>query len=85
MNRHFLEIPLHSQRGIPEESLVAGGVCIIDEVVAELPFSTYAEVLSEVIPQLRLREDDQTSMTIGFLTTPEIDKACKAQFVIEEV
>ena len=83
MNRHFLEIPLNSQRGIPEEGLVAGGV--IDEVVAELPFSTYAEVLCEVIPQLRLREDDQTSMTIGFLTTPEIDEACKAQFVIEEV
>ena len=48
------EIPLHSQRGIPEESLVAGGVCIINEVVAELPLSTYAEVLGEVIPQLRL-------------------------------
>ena len=54
MNRHFLEIPLHSQRGIPEESLVAGGVGVIDEVVAKLPFSTYAEVLCEVIPQLRL-------------------------------
>ena len=81
----MLEIPLHSQRGIPEESLVAGGVCIINEVVAELPLSTYAEVLSEIIPQLRLREDDETSMTIGFLATPEIDKASKAQFVIEEV
>ena len=79
------EIPLHSQRGIPEEGLVAGGVCIINEVVAELPLSTYAEVLSEIIPQLRLREDDQTTMTIDFLATPEIDKASKAQFVIEEV
>ena len=85
MNRHSLEIPLHSQRGIPEEGLVAGGVGVIDEVVAELPLSTYAEVLCEVIPQLRLREDDQTTMTIGFLATPEIDKASKAQFVIEEV
>ena len=54
ISKDDLEIPLNSQRGIPEEGLVAGGVCIIDEVVAELPFSTYAEVLSEVIPQLRL-------------------------------
>ena len=45
-----LEIPLNSQRRIPEEGLVAGGVGVIDEVVAELPLSTYAEVLGEVIP-----------------------------------
>lgn len=49
---HQSEVPLHSQRGIPEECLGAGGVGIVDEIVGELPLGTDAEMLGEVIPKL---------------------------------
>jgi len=81
----FLEIPLQSQGGVEEEGLVAGGVNIINEVVRNLPLGTYGQVRGDVVPQLGLSEDNEASVTIGLLATPEVDEACKAQLVVEEV
>jgi hypothetical protein len=81
----YLEIPLHSKCRIPEERLGALRVTIIHEIIRELPFSTYAEMLCEVIPQLWLGKDDQTTMIICLLTTPEVNETGKTQFVIAEI
>lgn len=80
-----LEIPLHTNRGIPEESLRTLGVCVINEVVRELPLRAYAEMFVEVIPQLGLGENDQAAMIVGFLATPEIDEAREPEFIVQEV
>ena len=67
-----LEIPLDTNRGIDKEGLFTLRIGIVYEIIGELPLSTDTEVLSEVIPQLRIREDDQAAMAVGLLPTPEV-------------
>ena len=80
---HQSEVPLHGQCGIDKERLVVIGV--VDEIVGELPLGTDAEMLGEVIPKLGFGEDYQTTMSIGFLTTPEVDETSKTQLIVAEV
>ena len=68
------EVPLNSQCRIPEERFGALRIGVIDEVVRDLPLRTYAEMLCEVIPELRFGKNDQTSVVVGFLATPEINE-----------
>ena len=42
-------------------------------------------MLSEIIPQLGLREDDQTAVTVSFLATPEINETREGELPVEEV
>ena len=48
----FLEVPLNSKCWIYEEALII--VSIIDEVVAYLNLATYAEMIGNIVPELRL-------------------------------
>ena len=74
MGRPFdLEVPLYAECGIDEEGLVVDGV--INEVVADLHLAAKADMVGEVVPQLRLGEDDELAVTIGLLSAPEIDEA----------
>ena len=66
------EIPLQCEGGIHEEGFVVDR--IINEVITDFHLGAYAEVIGHVIPQLRLGENDELAVTIGLLTTPEIDK-----------
>ena len=45
-------------------------------------YTTDAEMLSGIKPELRLGEDDQFAMSIGFLLSPEIDEARESAFLI---
>ena len=77
------EIPLHTEGGVDEESLIVEGV--INEIVADFNFGAYTEVVGDIIPQLRLGEDDELAVTIGLLSTPEIDEARERHFAVEEM
>ena len=68
----MLEIPFKGEGGIDKEGLIIVGV--VDEVVANLYLTTKAQMFVEVIPELRLGEDDELSMAISILTTPEINE-----------
>ena len=72
-----LEIPLKRYGRIDEERLVV--VSVVDEVVAELNLATEADVLSDIIPELRFGEDDEHTVALmtwaPVLTSPEIDEA----------
>ena len=82
---HLLKNPLQGNGGIPEEGLRTGGVAVIDEVVGELPLRTHAQMLVEVIPQLRLAKDDQTAMAVGLLATPEVDEAREGELLARKL
>ena len=69
----MLEIPFKGEGGIDKEVLIIVG--IVDEVVADLYLTTTAQMLVTVIPELRLGENDELSMAISILTTPEINEA----------
>lgn len=69
----MLEIPFKGEGGIDKESLIIVGV--VDEVVADLYLTTKAQMFVEVIPELGLGEDDELTMAISILTTPEINEA----------
>jgi hypothetical protein len=75
-----LEIPLNSDGRIHKERLVAVGV--VDEVIADFHLATDAEVFRGIEPDLRLREDNQFTVTVGLLLTPEIDKAREGTLLI---
>ena len=79
----FLEVPLNRKCWVNEELLIVVG--IIDEVVTNLHLCTNAEMLGSIIPELRLRKNNQLSMTICLLTTPEINKARESAFSISKV
>ena len=69
----MLEIPFKGEGGIDKEGLIIVG--IVDEVVADLYLTTKAQMLVTVIPELGLGEDDELTMAISILTTPEINEA----------
>ena len=79
----WLEIPLGTQRRINEERLVVVGV--VDEVVANLNLCTEAEMRRHIVPQLRLGEHHELSVTVGFLSAPEVDEAGECDGSIGEV
>ena len=79
------ERPLGGEGGIEEEGAGAGGVGVIDEVVAQLPLGAEAEVAVEVVPQLGLGEDDQAAVAVGFLAAPEVDEACEGQLLAAQL
>ena len=61
----------------------------MSEVVADLHLTTYREVIGEIIPELRLGEDDEHAMTFltgtPVLATPEVDEAIETAFVMGKV
>ena len=72
--------PLQCQSWIDEERLAVIGV--VDEVVADFHLGANAQICVlqspetvEVVPELRLSEKHQLSVTTGILATPEIDEA----------
>ena len=83
----MLEIPLKRYGRIDEERLVV--ISVVDEVVAELYLATEADVLSDIIPELRFGEDDEHAVTLmtwaPVLTAPEIDEAREGTLVMGEV
>ena len=48
----YLEVPLNCESWVNEECLII--VSVVDEVVAKLNLGTNAEVVGDVIPELRL-------------------------------
>ena len=83
--RDYLEVPLDGKGRIDEEGLVALRIGIVNKVIGEFPLSTDAKVLSEIVPQLGLREDDQTAVTVSLLTTPEVNETRESELPVEEV
>jgi hypothetical protein len=79
----YLEVPLNCESWVNEERLVI--VSVVDEVVAKLNLGTNAEVVGDVIPELRLREEYQLTMTISILTTPQIKETREGALVVSEV
>ena len=83
----MLEIPLKRYGRIDEERLVV--VSVVDEVVAEFNLATEADVLSDIIPELRFCEDDEHAVALmtwaPVLTAPEIDEAREGTLVMGEV
>ena len=83
----MLEIPLKRYGRIDEERLVV--ISVVNEVVAELNLATEADVLSDIIPELRFCEDDEHAVAfmtwVPVLTSPEIDEAREGALVMGEV
>jgi hypothetical protein len=48
----YLEVPLNCESWVDEECLII--VSVVDEVVAKLSLCSNAEVVGDVIPELRL-------------------------------
>ena len=57
-----LEVPLQGDGRIDEERLVVVGV--VDEVVADLHLGAEREVVGNIIPELRLGEDDKHTVAL---------------------
>ena len=79
----LLEIPLHGDGRIDEEGLVVVGV--IDKVVAELHLAADAEMIGKIIPELGLGENDELSVAVGLLDTPEIDEAREGTLLVGKI
>ena len=79
----ILEVPLNCQGWVNEELFIVIGV--INEVVANLNLGTYTEMLGGIVPQLRLGKENQLTVTISLLSTPEINKTREGTLLIGKV
>ena len=79
-----LEVPLQGDSRIYEERLVVVGV--VDEVVADLHLGAEREVVGNIIPELRLGEDDKHTVALmartPVHTAPEFDEAREGTLLV---
>ena len=84
-----LEVPFNGKRRIDEESLVV--IVVYNKVVADFNFGTNRQVFVEVIPQLRLSQQYQHTVSLLFtivgtlLATPQIDESREGHLAVQEV
>ena len=77
-----LKVPFDGERRVEEEGFVVKSV--INEVAADLPFRTNAEMTGGMIPELGLGKHDELSVPVPFLTPPQVDETGKSAGLVSE-